>query len=621
MPASRDQLKGGARHWTANCTRYSTRRDPAQQIRHHDRLNERECGLHNSGQLQRPLYALHNGGMQAAAPVSFVNRPPTYSVSVSEVMRLALPTGTAVLAGQRGLGRSIFWARLLGARQGLLGASETGEMVLLSSAAVGRGFTRVLRELVDAGVEAVLVAADPPADALAIADERTLPVLRLAPNASLIDAERAIVSLIVDRESQLRRRVEQIYERLLATLVEDAGIAALAAEVADVTRRPTMVLDEYFRVQVTVPEDDATLAFGQSVGGTLATRDPRAIGARSAAPFPLETPEDAPDALVVPLRLRETPAGYLVLGGDVPMTDLDRQVAERAARVIGIELAKQRAVTEAQLRLQGDLLDDLLSGSYPSEEAMLARARWMGHDLSRPHTLLALSIGPRAPGAGAESQRLQSADLVRTEVLRIAPGALLREQQDTLAIALPRTTVPTTEDALELAERLRERLSSLLGDSRVTIGLGRHHPGIAGLATAYREADQALAIGRALLGGGRSVHFEHLGVQRLLFQLRDNPELASFYDDLLGRLQAHDERQGAELVNTLEAFFACHGNHVRTAQRLHLHRNTLLYRLERARTVLGADLDDAETRLALQVALKIGRVIGRRGGEGARGAP
>jgi purine catabolism regulator len=566
--------------------------------------------------LQRRLYDLHNGAMQAAAPVSFVNRPPTHSVSVSEVMLLALPSGTAVLAGQRGLGRSIFWARLLGARQGLLGASESGEMVLLSAAAVGRGFSRVLRELIDAGVEAVLVAADPPAEALAIADERDMPILRLAPLASLIDAERSIVSLIVDRESQLRRRVEQIYERLLATLVEDAGIAALAAEVADVTRRPTVVLDEYFRVQVTVPEDEATSAFGLAVGGTLATRDPRGIGARSTAPFPLESASHAPDALVVPLRLRETPAGYLVLGGDVPMADLDRQVAERAARVIGIELAKQRAVTEAQLRLQGDLLDDLLSGSYPSEEAMLARARWMGHDLSRPHTVLALSIAAEQPDAGAESYRLRAADLVRTEVLRIAPGALLREQHDTLAIALPRSTVPATDDALELAERLRERLSSLLGKSPVTIGLGRHHPGIAGLAIAYREADQALAIGRALLGGGRCVHFEHLGVQRLLFQLRDNAELASFYDDLLGRLQAHDERQGAELVNTLEAFFECHGNHVRTAQRLHLHRNTLLYRLERARTVLGADLDDAETRLALQVALKIGRVIGRRGAGG-----
>ena len=89
-------------------------------------------------------------------------------------------------------------------------------------------------------------------------------------------------------------------------------------------------------------------------------------------------------------------------------------------------------------------------------------------------------------------------------------------------------------------------------------------------------------------------------------------ELASFYDDVLGRLQAYDERQGADLVNTIEAFFECHGNHVRTAQRLHLHRNTLLYRLDRARQVLEADFDDPETRLALQVALKIGRVIGRR---------
>ena len=123
----------------------------------------------------------------------------------------------------------------------------------------------------------------------------------------------------------------------------------------------------------------------------------------------------------------------------------------------------------------------------------------------------------------------------------------------------------------------------MLGEARASLSASDGTiPGIAGLALSYREADQALAIGRALLGGGRCVHFEHLGVQRLLFQLRDNPELASFYDDLLGKLQAHDERQGAELVNTLEAFFEWNGNHVRTAQSLHLHRNTLLYRLDRA---------------------------------------
>jgi PucR family transcriptional regulator, purine catabolism regulatory protein len=220
----------------------------------------------------------------------------------------------------------------------------------------------------------------------------------------------------------------------------------------------------------------------------------------------------------------------------------------------------------------------------------------------------------------ADSRR-RVADLLRTELLGLAPEALLREQQGTLTLALPRPTSPTREEAVELAERLRRRLEGLLDHARVTVGVGRPHPGVAGVARGYREADQALAIARALLGTGRTVHFEDLGVQRLLFQLRESPELASFYDDLLGRLQAHDERQGADLVNTLEAFFECHANHVRTAQRLHLHRNTLLYRLDRARRVLGVDLDDPEIRLALQVALKIGRVIGRRPLESAAGLP
>jgi purine catabolism regulator len=558
--------------------------------------------------------------MHAAAAPPLANRAPAYAVTVSEVLRLALPSGSEVVAGRTGMGRGIFWARLLGARQGLLSGSEAGEMVLLPATAVSRGFSRVVRDLGEAGIEAVLVSATPPADAVEAADELGMPILKVAPHSSLIEVERAIISLIVDRESQVRRRVEQIYERLLATLVDDSGIEALAAEVADVARRPTIVLDEYFRVQVTVPNDEATQQIGHDVGATLAAGDPRALGARPAAPFWLASENDSPEALVVPLRLRGTPAGYLVLGGSGDVTDLDRQVAERAARVLGIELAKQRAVTEAQLRLQGDFLDDLLSGSYPSEEAMLARARWMGHDLARPYVLLAVSIEEPADRSSG-TQRLQAADLVRTEVLRLTPGALLRERQDRLAVALPRTSPPTSEEALELAERLRRRLASLISSGHVTIGVGRHHNGIAGLGLSYREAEQALAIGRALLGGDRSVHFEHLGVQRLLFQLRDNPELASFYDDLLGKLQAHDERQGAELVNTLEAFFECHGNHVRTAQRLHLHRNTLLYRLDRARTVLGVDLDDAETRLALQVALKIGRVIGRRGLDGAPGTP
>jgi purine catabolism regulator len=63
------------------------------------------------------------------------------------------------------------------------------------------------------------------------------------------------------------------------------------------------------------------------------------------------------------------------------------------------------------------------------------------------------------------------------------------------------------------------------------------------------------------------------------------------------------------LVQTLEAFFECHGNASQTASRLHIHRNTLTYRLEQIASITQLDLDDPDARFSLQFALKLRPVI------------
>ena len=213
------------------------------------------------------------------------------------------------------------------------------------------------------------------------------------------------------------------------------------------------MLDEYFRVQVTVPDDEATQQIGHDVGATLAAGDPRALGARPAAPFWLASENDSPEALVVPLRLRGTPAGYLVLGGPGDVTDLDRQVAERAARVLGIELAKQRAVTEAQLRLQGDFLDDLLSGELP-ERGGDAGPRPLDGPRPRP---AARAAGGEPGGAGSTGSQVRSASRRPTWSGPRSCGSPRAPCFESARIASPwrchAPSPPTSEEALELAER------------------------------------------------------------------------------------------------------------------------------------------------------------------------
>jgi len=74
---------------------------------------------------------------------------------------------------------------------------------------------------------------------------------------------------------------------------------------------------------------------------------------------------------------------------------------------------------------------------------------------------------------------------------------------------------------------------------------------------------------------------------------------------MLASLVAYDNENNTELVGTLEAFFAQNTNVSRTAKALYVHRNTLTYRLQRIVEISGFDLDDAESRLAFQVALKV----------------
>lgn len=142
-------------------------------------------------------------------------------------------------------------------------------------------------------------------------------------------------------------------------------------------------------------------------------------------------------------------------------------------------------------------------------------------------------------------------------------------------------------------------------ERQLMAGIGRALPGIEGARRSYRQAREALEMAHRLPALGPVVSFTDLGLLRLFYQLRGSSELASFCQEQLGALLAYDEEHGTELIPTLRAFFDACGNISRTAERMHLHRNSLIYRLRRIAEVAGVNLDDAEDRFNLQLALKL----------------
>jgi PucR family transcriptional regulator, purine catabolism regulatory protein len=116
-------------------------------------------------------------------------------------------------------------------------------------------------------------------------------------------------------------------------------------------------------------------------------------------------------------------------------------------------------------------------------------------------------------------------------------------------------------------------------------------------------------LGRQLFGPRSFTSFSDLGVYRLLLELRESSELQSFYHETLGALIEHDRSNSGELLHTLDGYFAALGNLHQAADLLHIHRNTLIYRLRRIGEISGLNLKRAEDALALQIALKAHRIL------------
>lgn len=537
-------------------------------------------------------------------------------MTVDDLRRQVLPPGTDVIAGHVGVDREVTWPAMLRTRPPAFAHLKGGEIALISIEAMkvlepSLQLAKVVRSLAGLGVAGVAVVGEIEKDARDLADSVGLPILALPSVAHLPDLEQSIARAIVDHRTQLHQRSQEIYRRLTELAIEGQGVDAILGMLADLTGKDVVLEDQSFGIRRCVTRDaagcsPALLRQLASESDRISSWLGRTRLSASEPPILRLGVEGDVARIVAPIAVKDTVLGFLsVVGRRGALGELDELAASRGAAACAIDLARERAVLEAEDRLQTDLVEALVTGSFSSVEAISTRAERLGYDLGGQ--VVALVLGLVEPGAGRASEVGRQ---LRQALERAAAARGLRApigMRGDRAILL----LPAGGDSSALkatAEELRAVLADDLGRS-VSGGVGRPHGGVEGIRQSYQEADGALTLGAGVLGTGQVAHFSELGLYRLLLALRSTSELDAFHQDTLGTLADYDRRNDGELVRTLDAYFACLGSPTEAAERLHVHRNTLLYRLHRIQEISGVDLSDAETRLALHLSLRVGDVL------------
>jgi len=165
------------------------------------------------------------------------------------------------------------------------------------------------------------------------------------------------------------------------------------------------------------------------------------------------------------------------------------------------------------------------------------------------------------------------------------------------------------KDLEKVAQGIEEALRQD-GESRVFVGIGTMAVHLRDLAKSFKEAQIAIEVGKVFDTERYVINYENLGIGRLIYQLPTT--LCEMYLQEVFKKNPIDDLD-AETLFTIYKFFENNLNVSETARKLFVHRNTLVYRLEKIKKLTGLDLREFDDAITFKVALMVKKYLVSRG--------
>lgn len=409
-----------------------------------------------------------------------------------------------------------------------------------------------------------------------------------------------------------------VHHALGQVLYRGAGLAAMANQVRRLSGCSVLVLDthlEFLAIDLVDVEPELAEEIVASVRATITSGelviDPPHTRATA---LTVASPRGELTVVTAPIVLGGTNYGWLLLlEGDHPphRHDLAQHLvlAGEAATITGSEMLRLRSVEAAVERARGDFVHALLHARFSNPHEVASRAAYHGFDVGAAYGVIAVSGAfDTSTPAGLERQ---GSLLLSVRRMRPASGqpVLATAVGDLLVVVAQLGPGRPPRDAPAEQAMLAAFGRALFGEVRKRVGqevlaaFGRAGVGAAGVAASYREARLALGIAQRL-GLQGPCGYAELRSYAALADLSHSQHALAFAHDVLEPLRRRDTA-GDGLLSVVLTYIESGGNVNAAARRLHLHRNTLFNKLERASRLLQLDVREPEAMFRIWLAYRI----------------
>jgi sugar diacid utilization regulator len=334
-----------------------------------------------------------------------------------------------------------------------------------------------------------------------------------------------------------------------------------------------------------------------------------AVGDAFGVPLELRDPNEADLCAAVVINGRRE--GYVCASRTHGTDDgALRLVLQLTAQAVAQARAATRHRQEVPVRSRAELLTELLLSEPRDMSGLLHRARSLGISVDGWHVVIRIELGNVAEAVGDDTVAVfectEQVARIALQAARASGGVWHRAGAGTtlLLIRMERTDpgMAAADEAARVADRVLERVLSRFPALEIRCGVSTVHTDSTGLRAAAAEAHAAVTAARAGNRRNTVARFDAHGVRGMLVDWYASDKVQERVTALLAPIDALGSPRSEMYIETLRAFFDHQGSLKRTAEALHLHRNTVKYRIERIFDLLNVDTKDPEQWLVLQLA-------------------
>lgn len=430
-----------------------------------------------------------------------------------------------------------------------------------------------------------------PDNIIRLAEAYHFPLIELPWKLHFADITQTIVEAINDSREKALKQSEKIQQQLLNLILNGGHPAEITQYIFENTGNPAMIVNREGIIKGTSRNANALVEQWSSHTGTGQEKS-------------IKT--ETPSLNKFPIRSVGSIQGHIIVAESNDPLPKNRNILEHAATAAGLWFLRENAIEETESRLHGDFVWNLAKGNLnESWQQIHTRARSLQIDIDASYVCL---FGKLENKTNKGPQQTLTQDILQQITsLQIAMNRkiIVSCREHKFLVFLEASFSEVTDTVESFFKQLKSRLIQFRPQPVLSWGIGEPYTGVRTFQEGFGAAYSAMHIGRQQKGPGQQTAYHDIRIYQALNRLSKNDDIQTLTQEVIGNLIRYKGDKDIDLMHTFNAYLQGKENISRTARSLHLHRQSLVYRLQKIETLTHHSLDDPDDVFLIHLCIKL----------------